>query len=131
MGEQAYFYGTGKRKSAIAQGRIMSGSGAIIVNGKPFDEIFGMRRLQAVICQPLKVTNTLDGLNVVVKVSGGGVASQAGAICHGVSRALLRMDENFRQQLRSCGLLTRDARVKERQKYGLRRARKARQYRKR
>jgi small subunit ribosomal protein S9 len=131
LSEQAYFYGTGKRKCAIAQVRVTPGNGAIIVNGKPFEEIFGVRRLQAYICEPLKVTNTLDGVSVVVKVTGGGFASQAGAIRHGISRALLRMDENLRSQLRGYGLLTRDARVKERQKYGLRRARKARQYRKR
>ncbi len=131
MSEQGYFYGTGKRKCAVAQVRIMSGNGAIIVNGKPFEEVFGVKRLQTTICEPLKVTNTMDGLNVVVKVAGGGVVSQAGAIGHGISRALVRMDENFRRTLRGSGLLTRDSRVKERQKYGLRRARKARQYRKR
>lgn len=131
MSEQAYFYGTGRRKSAVAQVRLMPGNGAIIVNGKPFDEVFGIQRLQAIICEPLKVTNTLDTFNVVAKVSGGGFSSQAGAVRHGISRALVRMDENLKQQLRSYGLLTRDARVKERQKYGLRRARKARQYRKR
>jgi small subunit ribosomal protein S9 len=109
----------------------MPGNGAIIVNGKPFEEVFGVRRLQAFVSEPLKVTNNVDNVNVVIKVTGGGFASQAGAVRHGISRALVRMDENLRPQLRSYGLLTRDARVKERQKYGLRRARKARQYRKR
>ena len=131
MSEQAYFHGTGRRKSAIAQVRVMPGNGAIIVNGKPFEEVFGVRRLQAYVSEPLKVTNNVDNVNVVIKVTGGGFASQAGAVRHGISRALVRMDENLRPQLRGYGLLTRDARVKERQKYGLRRARKARQYRKR
>jgi small subunit ribosomal protein S9 len=131
LNEQAYFRGTGKRKTAVAQVRLTAGNGAVIVNGKPFDEIFGIQRLQATILEPLKVTNTEDKFNAIVKVGGGGVVAQAGAIRHGISRALLAMDENLRPLLRSHGLLTRDARAKERQKYGLRRARKARQYRKR
>lgn len=109
----------------------MSGNGAIIVNGKPLDEVFGTERLQSTVLEPLKITNTLDGVNVMVKVSGGGISAQAGAIRHGISRALAGMDESLKPQLRSYGLITRDARVKERKKYGLRRARKARQYRKR
>ena len=131
MTEQAYFYGTGRRKTAVAQVRLMSGNGAIIVNGKPLDETFGIERLRATVVEPLKITNTLEGFNVMVKVSGGGISAQAGAISHGISRALVRMDETLNPQLRSYGLITRDARVKERKKYGLRRARKARQYRKR
>jgi small subunit ribosomal protein S9 len=109
----------------------MAGNGAIIVNGKPFEDIFSIARLQAVILEPLKVTNSQDKFNAVVKVEGGGVSSQAGAIRHGISRALLVTDESLKPLLRSHGLLTRDARVKERKKYGLRRARKGRQYRKR
>jgi len=116
---------------AVAQVMVMEGNGAIIVNGKPFDEVFNLLRQQTTILEPLKVTNTVGSLNVMVKVSGGGVSAQAGAICHGISRALVRMDETLKLQLRGYGLLTRDARVKERKKYGLRRARKARQYRKR
>lgn len=131
MNDQAYFRGTGKRKTAVAQVRLTAGNGAVIVNGKPFDEIFGIQRWQATILEPLKVTNTEDKFNAIVKVSGGGVVAQAGAIRHGISRALLAMDENLRPLLRGHGLLTRDSRAKERQKYGLRRARKARQYRKR
>ncbi len=131
MSEQAYFHGTGRRKTAVAQVRLMSGNGAIVVNGRPFEEFFPIARLRTIVLEPLKVINKADGFNVVAKVSGGGVTAQAGAMSHGISRALLRMDESLRPQLRNFGLLTRDARVKERKKYGLRRARKARQYRKR
>ena len=131
MSEQAYFRGTGRRKTAVAQVRLMAGNGAIIVNGKPFEYIFGMSRLQSTILEPLRVTDTLDKFNAIVKVGGGGISAQAGAICHGISRALVIMDESLRPLLRSHGLLTRDARAKERKKYGLKRARKARQYRKR
>lgn len=131
MTEQAYFRGTGRRKAAVAQVKLMAGKGAIIVNGKPYEEVFGIERLQSTIIEPLKVTDTLNKFSAVVKVTGGGVAAQAGAISHGLSRALVKMDESLRTQLRSGGLLTRDSRVKERKKYGLRKARKARQYRKR
>ena len=131
MSEQAYFRGTGKRKTAVAQVKLMSGNGAIVVNGKPFEEVFPIPRLQTLIVEPLRVTDSVDKFNAVVKVGGGGVSSQAGAIRHGISRALVVMDEQLKPLLRSHGLLTRDARIKERKKYGLRRARKARQYRKR
>lgn len=131
MSEQAYFRGTGRRKTAVAQVKLMTGKGAIIVNGKPLEEVFGMERLQSTILEPLRVTDTSNKFSAVVKVTGGGVVSQAGAISHGISRALVKMDESLRTQLRSYGLLTRDSRVKERKKYGLRKARKARQYRKR
>jgi small subunit ribosomal protein S9 len=109
----------------------MTGKGAIIVNGKPLEEIFGLERLQSTILEPFKVTDNSNKLSAVVKVTGGGISAQAGAISHGISRALVNMDESLKPQLRSYGLLTRDSRVKERKKYGLRRARKARQYRKR
>ena len=131
MSEQAYFRGTGRRKTAVAQVKLMTGKGAIIVNGKPLEEVFGMERLQSTILEPLRVTDTSNKFSAVVKVTGGGVVAQAGAISHGISRALVKMDESLRTQLRSYGLLTRDSRVKERKKYGLRKARKARQYRKR
>jgi small subunit ribosomal protein S9 len=131
LSEQAYFRGTGRRKTAVAQVKLMTGKGAIIVNGKPLEEVFGMERLQSTILEPLRVTDTSNKFSAVVKVTGGGVVSQAGAISHGISRALVKMDESLRTQLRSYGLLTRDSRVKERKKYGLRKARKARQYRKR
>lgn len=131
MTEQAYFRGTGRRKTAVAQVKLMTGNGAVIVNGKPLEEVFTITRLRETVLEPLKVVNSVNGFNVVAKVSGGGIAAQAGAIRHGLSRALVVMDEGLKQPLRSYGLLTRDARVKERKKYGLRRARKARQYRKR
>lgn len=115
----------------MAQVRLMTGNGAIIVNGKPVEEVFPITRLQSVILEPLKVTSTVNRFNTIVKVEGGGYAAQAGAIGHGISRALVAMDETLKPLLRSHGLLTRDARAKERKKYGLRRARKARQYRKR
>ena len=131
MSEQTYFRGTGRRKTAVAQVRLVKGKGAVIVNGKPVEEVFGIERLRSTILEPLKATETIDKLSAIVKVTGGGIAAQAGAISHGISRALVSMDESLKPQLRSLGLLTRDARVKERKKYGLRRARKARQYRKR
>ena len=131
MSEQAYFRGTGRRKCAIAQVKLMKGKGAIIINGKPMDELFSLERQRSTILEPLKVTNTSEKFSAIIKVTGGGTISQAGAISHGISRALVMVDESLRTQLRSFGLLTRDARVKERKKYGLRKARKARQYRKR
>jgi small subunit ribosomal protein S9 len=131
LSEQAYFRGTGRRKTAVAQVKLMTGKGAIIVNGKPLEEVFGMERLQSTILEPLRVTDTSNKFSAVIKVTGGGIVAQAGAISHGISRALVRTDESLKTQLRSYGLLTRDSRVKERKKYGLRKARKARQYRKR
>lgn len=131
LSEQTYFRGTGRRKTAVAQVKLMKGKGAVIVNGKPLEEVFGIDRLQSTVMEPLRATETTDKLSAVVKVTGGGTSAQAGAISHGISRALVNMDESLKPKLRSLGLLTRDARVKERKKYGLRRARKARQYRKR
>jgi small subunit ribosomal protein S9 len=131
LSEQTYFRGTGRRKTAIAQVKLMKGKGAVIVNGKPLEEVFSIDRLKSIVLEPLRATETTDKLSVVVKVTGGGSSAQAGAISHGISRALVNMDESLKPKLRSLGLLTRDARVKERKKYGLRRARKARQYRKR
>ena len=131
MSDQAYFGGTGRRKTSVAQVRLMEGEGAIVVNGKAFEEIFGRRTLQEVILQPLQVTNNLNRFNAVIKVNGGGISGQAGAICHGISRALVKADESLKPLLRRYGLLTRDPRMKERKKYGLKRARKAPQYTKR
>lgn len=131
MSEQAYFSGTGKRKTAIAEVRLMAGNGAIVINGKPVEEIFAIPRWQTAIMEPLKVTNTQNKFSAVIKVHGGGTTAQAYAIRHGISRALVKIDESLRPLLRSYGFLTRDARVKERKKYGLKKARKARQYRKR
>jgi len=131
MTDQAYFYGTGKRKTAIARVRLLPGSGTIIINGKPLEELFPQLALQAAILEPLRVTGTLDRFNMVAKVEGGGISGQAGALRHGIARALIKADEGLKPLLRQYGLLTRDARIKERKKYGLKRARKAPQYTKR
>lgn len=131
MQQEEYFYGTGRRKESVARVRLMPGTGAIIVNGKPWEEIFGRERLKSTILQPLQVTDSLGRFNAVIKVEGGGISGWADAIRHGLSRALVKADENLKPLLRKYGLLTRDPRVKERKKYGLRRARKAKQYRKR
>ena len=132
MAEQVYFYGTGRRKEAVARVKLMpGGGGAIIVNGVPYDELFPRLEQRQTVARPLVVTNNMDRFNAVVKVTGGGVTGQSGAICHGIARALLKADESFRPTLRQYGLLTRDSRVKERKKPGLKRARKAPQYTKR
>ncbi len=129
---QRYFYGTGRRKSAVARVRLYPGAGEFTINGKTSSEYFGGRDLyQQMLRQPLQLTNSLDRFNVVVRVVGGGVTGQAGAIRHGIARALTRADEEFRPGLKRAGMLTRDARVKERKKVGLKRARKAPQYTKR
>jgi len=132
LAEQAYFYGTGRRKEAVARVKLMpGGGGAIIVNGLPYDERFPRIEQRQTVVRPLVVTNNLDKFNAVVNVTGGGVTGQSGAISHGIARALLKADENLRPTLRQYGLLTRDSRVKERKKAGLKRARKAPQYTKR
>lgn len=127
-----YFYGTGRRKTSVARVRLYPGAGEITINGKSAREYFGGRDLhQLVIRQPLQLTNTLDRFNIMVRVVGGGQSGQAGAVRHGIARALTRADEELRPSLKSAGLLTRDARMKERKKVGLKRARKAPQYTKR
>jgi len=132
VSEQAYHWATGRRKSAIARVRLLPGSGRIIVNGKPATEYFGGRVIhQATLTEPLRVTGTGDRFDVTVRVVGGGVSGQAGAIRHGIARALTKFDEELRPTLKRAKLLTRDARVKERKKVGLKRARKAPQYTKR
>ncbi|MFH1169194.1 MAG: 30S ribosomal protein S9 [Chloroflexota bacterium] len=131
MDKQSYFYGTGRRKTAVARVRLLPGTGAIIINGVPYEERFPTREHQRVIMQPLLVTESMGKYNVVAKVEGGGVSGQSGAISHGISRALVRADERLKLILRQNGLLTRDARAKERKKPGLKRARKAPQYTKR
>ena len=131
MTKQSYFYGTGRRKESVARVRVMAGNGAIIVNGTPFEERFPALEHQRIIAQPLLVTESNNKYNVVAKVEGGGVTGQSGAIAHGISRALVQADERYKPLLRQNGLLTRDARAKERKKPGLRRARKAPQYTKR
>ncbi|MDD5590942.1 MAG: 30S ribosomal protein S9 [Dehalococcoidales bacterium] len=131
METQAYFYGTGRRKTATARVRLMPGEGAIIVNNMPYEERFPRFEHRRIIQQPLLVTESLGRYNVVVKVEGGGISGQVGAISHGIARALSKSDERLRSVLRQGGLLTRDSRVKERKKVGLKRARKAPQYTKR
>lgn len=131
MNEKGYFYGTGRRKSAVARVRLYPGQGPIVVNGKHFEELFPLEVQRRTILEPLKVTDTLDKFNATIKVSGGGNSGQAGAIRHGFARALVQADEGLKPVLRSHGLLTRDPRAKERKKYGLVRARKAKQYTKR
>ena len=131
MVKQTYFYGTGRRKTAVAQVRLYPGNGAIIVDGMPFEERFPTSEHQRVISQPFLVTESAGKYNVVAKVAGGGITGQSDALSHGISRALARADETFRITLRQNGFLTRDARAKERKKVGLRRARKAPQYTKR
>ncbi len=131
MDKKSYFYGTGRRKTSVARVRLMAGNGAIIVNGTPYEERFPAIEHQRVILQPLLTTESTGKYNVVAKVEGGGVTGQSGAISHGISRALVKADERLKPLLRQNGLLTRDARAKERKKPGLKRARKAPQYTKR
>jgi len=131
MDKQSYFHGTGRRKTAVAQVKLTVGNGAIIIDGKPLEERFPSLEHQRVIVQPFITTESTGKYNAVVKVAGGGVTGQSDAIAHGISRALVRADERFKPVLRQNGLLTRDARAKERKKPGLKRARKAPQYTKR
>ena len=131
MEKQSYFYGTGRRKTSVARVRLIAGNGAIIINGTPYEDRFPSLEHQRTITQPLLVTESTGKYNAVVKVEGGGVTGQSGAIAHGISRALVQADERYKPVLRQNGLLTRDARAKERKKPGLRRARKAPQYTKR
>ena len=126
-----YYYGTGKRKTSIAKVRLYTEPGNVVVNGKPLEEAFPWKAWQVVVNLPLEVTETLGKYSVSAQVYGGGVSSQAGAVRHGISRALALLDENLKPVLRKHGLLTRDARIKESKKYGLKRARKAEQYSKR
>jgi small subunit ribosomal protein S9 len=131
LSQQEYFYGTGRRKCSVARVRLIPGKGAIVIDGSPLEERFPRLEHQRAILQPLVVTQTTEKFSGVIKVVGGGISGQAGAIRHGISRALLKADESFKPLLRQYGLLTRDPRVKERKKYGLKRARKAPQYTKR
>ncbi len=131
MEKQTYHHGTGRRKTAVAQVRLLPGGGAIIINGTPYEELFPRLVHRETITGPLVLTETLDKYSVMVKVAGGGISGQSGAIAHGIARALVEADESLKPVLRQNGLLTRDARAKERKKPGLRRARKAKQYTKR
>ena len=129
--KQSYFHGTGRRKTSVAQVKIMPGNGAIIINGVPYEELFPSLEHRRAILQPLLVTESLSKFNAMIKVNGGGITGQSGAISLGIARALVESDESLKSTLRQYGLLTRDPRVKERKKPGLRRARKAPQYTKR
>lgn len=125
------YYGTGRRKCSIAKVRVITGQGNIIVNGKPVGDYFGRKVLELVVKQPLVITETEGKYDVLASVHGGGKTGQAGAVRHGISRALLKVEDEFRSPLKKAGLLTRDPRMKERRKYGLKKARKAPQYSKR
>jgi small subunit ribosomal protein S9 len=131
MSEESYVWGTGKRKCAIAQAKLSPGRGEIIVNDRPYEEAFPRIEHRHMVEHPLQATNTMGRFRIVVKVNGGGLSGQAGAVRHGIARALAKENELFKPMLRKEGLLTRDARIKERKKYGLKRARKAPQYTKR
>ena len=126
-----YFYGTGRRKSSVARVRLYPGTGAITINGKDIDAYFGLDTLKLIINQPFGVTGTEGKFDIVANVQGGGISGQAGAIRHGVARALLLADDTFRAPLKKAGFLTRDPRMKERKKYGLKAARRASQFSKR
>ncbi len=129
--ENIVFYGTGRRKSSVSRVRLIEGSGKITINGKDIDEFFGLETLKVIVRQPLTVTNTLAKYDVIATVKGGGFTGQAGAIRHGIARALNEANSEYRPALKSSGFLTRDPRMKERKKYGLKKARKAPQFSKR
>ncbi len=126
-----YFYGTGRRKSSTARVRLYPGTGSITINGRDIDDYFGLETLKLIVNQPFGVTNTVGKFDIVCTVRGGGISGQAGAIRHGVARALLASDEELRSALKKAGFLTRDPRMKERKKYGLKAARRAPQFSKR
>ncbi|MCH5190414.1 MAG: 30S ribosomal protein S9 [Oscillospiraceae bacterium] len=126
-----YFYGTGRRKKSVARVRVYAGTGKITINDRDIDDYFGLETLKLIVRQPLALTGTTEKFDIVCRVNGGGVTGQAGAIRHGLSRALLQYDENLRPELKKAGFLTRDPRMKERKKYGLKGARRAPQFSKR
>lgn len=127
----AYFYGTGRRKSSVARVRLYPGTGKVTINDRDIDDYFGLETLKLIVRQPLALTDNLNKFDVVCRVAGGGVTGQAGAIRHGISRAMLKADANYRPALKKAGFLTRDPRMKERKKYGLKGARRAPQFSKR
>lgn len=131
MAGEVYYYGTGRRKTSVARVRLIPGDGVLVVNGRPPSEYFGRRDLENVVTAPLRVVEMMGRFTASVKVEGGGVSGQAGAIAHGIARALVSADAELRPPLKKAGLLTRDPREKERKKYGLKRARKAPQFTKR
>ena len=126
-----YYYGTGRRKSSVARVRLYAGTGKITINGRDIDDYFGLETLKLLVRQPLNLTDTLGRFDIICTVAGGGVTGQAGAIRHGISRALLEVNPEFRAPLKAAGFLTRDPRMKERKKYGLKAARRAPQFSKR
>ena len=126
-----YFYGTGRRKSSVARVRVYAGTGKIIINDRDIDDYFGLETLKLIVRQPLVTTGTVGKVDIEATVHGGGVSGQAGAIRHGIARALLQYDETLRTTLKKAGFLTRDPRMKERKKYGLKGARRAPQFSKR
>ena len=130
--KRPYHYGTGRRKASVARVRVYeNGTGSITINGRDIDDYFGLETLKLIVRQPLNTTGTINKVDIVCTVEGGGVTGQAGAIRHGVSRALLEVNPEFRAQLKAAGFLTRDPRMKERKKYGLKAARRAPQFSKR
>lgn len=130
--KKPYMYGTGRRKSSVSRVHLYpAGTGAITINGRDIDDYFGLETLKLIVRQPLNTTEMLGKVDIVATVTGGGVTGQAGAIRHGIARALLLVDENYRPALKAAGFLTRDPRMKERKKYGLKAARRAPQFSKR
>ena len=125
MADSVQYYGTGRRKSSVARVRLVPGTGKITINKRDIDDYFGLETLKVVVRQPLDATKTLGKFDVLINVNGGGFTGQAGAIRHGIARALLEVDDEFRPVLKSAGYLTRDPRMKERKKYGLKAARRA------
>ena len=131
MANTTKYYGTGRRKSSVARVYLVPGTGKVTINKRDIDEYFGLETLKVIVRQPLTLTETADKFDVLVNVKGGGYTGQAGAIHHGVARALLNVDADFRPALKKAGFLTRDPRMKERKKYGLKAARRAPQFSKR
>ena len=131
MAAKVQFWGTGRRKKAVARVRLVAGKGAIVINKRDLDEYFGLETLKSIVRQPLDITDTLGKFDVLVTVCGGGFTGQAGAIRHGIARALVKADESLKPALKKAGFLTRDPRMKERKKYGLKAARRAPQFSKR
>ena len=129
--KRPYFYGTGRRKKSVARVRLYAGSGSVKINGREIDDYFGLETLKLIVRQPLNLTGTADKFDIECRVAGGGVTGQAGAIRHGLSRALLQVSDEYRPILKAAGFLTRDPRMKERKKYGLKAARRAPQFSKR
>ena len=131
MYEASYYYGTGRRKSSVARVRVYPGTGNVTINDRDIDDYFGLETLKTIVRQPLVLTGSADKFDIICRVNGGGVSGQAGAIRHGIARALLQYDESLRPVLKKAGYLTRDPRMKERKKPGLKAARRAPQFSKR